>query len=112
MDNPASTLKKYSNQTAYIELKLLKVKFDISTLDRTIAFIYKDSVLRTRKTLSNIYRLMNSIDPKVYEDNVNLKSRYWIIKKTIAARLYEGYESSTDFLISYLKFLIVFQIWQ
>lgn len=103
MDNPASTLKKYSNQTAYIELKLLKVKFDISTLDRTIAFIYKDSVLRTRKTLSNIYRLMNSIDPKVYEDNVNLKSRYWIIKKTIAARLYEGYESSTDFLISYLK---------
>lgn len=103
MDNPASTLKKYSNQTAYIELKLLKVKFDISTLDRTIAFIYKDSVLRTRKTLSNIYRLMNSIDPKVYEDNVNLKYRYWIIKKTIAARLYEGYESSTDFLISYLK---------
>lgn len=104
MDNDGkATLKKYSTQVANIELKLLKVKFDISTLDRVIAFIYKDSVLRTRKTLSNIYRLMNSINPKVYEDNVNLSARYWIIKKTIGARLYEGYESSPDFLISYLK---------
>ena len=96
-------IKEYSNQVAHIELKLLKVRFDISTLDRTIAFIYKDSVLRTRKTLSNIYRLMNSINPKVYEDNPNLSARYWIIKKTIGARLYEGYESSPEFLISYLK---------
>ena len=36
-----------------VRLKPLKIKFNIITLDMVIAFIYKESVLRTRKTLNN-----------------------------------------------------------
>ena len=95
--------KKIPTDISSVKLQKLKINFDLTTLNMIIAFIYKDSVLRTRKTLSNIYRLFNSIDESGYEDNPSLKDRVWIIKKTLFARLTEGYDSSPDFLMSYLK---------
>ena len=95
--------KKMLTDVTSIKLQKLKITFDLTTLNMIIAFIYKDSVLRTRKTLSNICRLFNSIDDNGYADNPKLKDRVWIIKKTLHARLKEGYESSSDFLMSYLK---------
>lgn len=86
-----------------IKLKKLKIKFDITTLDMIIAFIYKDSVLRTRKTLTNIKKLFDNIDPLMYEDNPYLKDRVWIIQKTLYCRLVEGFESSPNFVIQYCK---------
>ncbi len=86
-----------------IKMKRLKIKFDITTLNMVIAFIYKDSVLRTRKTLSNIYKLFNALDSSIYEGNPNLEDRIWIIRRTLHARLAEGYESKSEFLMSYLK---------
>ena len=58
-----------------IKLKPLKIKFNVTTLDMIIAFIYKDSVLRTRKTLSNIFKLFNSLDMTNYVDNLELYNR-------------------------------------
>ena len=86
-----------------IKLKKLKIKFDITTLDMIIAFIYKDSVLRTRKTLTNIKKLFDNIDPLMYEDNPYLKDRVWIIQKTLYCRLVEGFESSPNFVMQYCK---------
>jgi hypothetical protein len=80
-----------------IKLKPLKIKFNVTTLDMVIAFIYKDSVLRTRKTLSNIFKLFNNLDMSNYMDNPELFNRIWIIKKTLEGKLYKSYESD-DFL--------------
>lgn len=95
--------KKMLTDVSFIKLQKLKIKFDLTTLNMIIAFIFKDSVLRTRKTLHNILRLFNSLDEEMYEKNTSLKDRVWIIKKTLEARLNHGYESNTDFLIQLLK---------
>lgn len=70
-----------------IKLEKLKIKFDITTLDMVISFIYKDSVLRTRKTLSNMYKLFCNLDDNLYKDNPELTSRIWVIRKSLYGRL-------------------------
>ena len=95
--------KKQLIDTKSIILKKLKIKFDITTLDMIIAFIYKDSVLRTRKTLSNIFKLMNNLDEGVYEDSPQLQKRIWIIRKTLYGRLVENIGTTNDILITYCK---------
>ena len=86
-----------------IRLSKLQIVFDITTLNMIIAFIYKDSVLRTRKTLNNIYKLFKSLDMDKYNDKPDLVDRVWIIIETLQARLSDGYESNPEFLISYLS---------
>ena len=87
--------------TKAIKLQKLKIKFDITTLNMSIAFIYKDSVLRTRKTLTNIYRLFESIDEHVYDDNPSLKERVWVIKQSLYARLIKGFDSNNEYVKQY-----------
>lgn len=79
-----------------IKLKPLKIKFDITTLNMIISFIYKDSVLRTRKTLSNIYKLFNNLDESIYENDQVLLARIWIIKKTLYGKLIDGFENDDN----------------
>lgn len=76
-----------------IKLKPLKIKFNVTTLDMVIAFIYKDSVLRTRKTLSNILKLFTTLDMSVYSDNPELYNRVWIITKSLDGKLNQGFEN-------------------
>ena len=42
-----------------LKMKPIKAKFDITTLDMIILFLYKESVLRTRRTLTNIKKLFD-----------------------------------------------------
>lgn len=88
-------LKNLANPSS-IQLQKLKIKFDLNTLDMVIAFLYKDSVLRTRKTLNNINRLFNNLDERVYEneETPDMKNRIWIIKKTLEFRLQEGIDDN------------------
>lgn len=79
-----------------IKMKPLKIKFDITTLNMIISFIYKDSVLRTRKTLSNIYKLFNNLDESIYEDDPTLFGRVWIIQKTLYGKLIDGFENDDN----------------
>lgn len=95
--------KKNMTDIKSLKMQKLHIKFNITTLDMIIAFIYKDSVLRTRKTLSNIYKLFNNLDESVYKDNEFMNSRVWIIKKTLYARLVEGFESNNTYIMDYLK---------
>ena len=89
-EQKASILKNLKD----IKMSKLKIKMDITTLDMIISFLYKDSVLRTRKTMNNIMKLMNSLDYRIYENDDNepyIMSRIWIIQKTLEARLIEGF---------------------
>ena len=81
----------------------IKVKFDISTLNAMIAFLYKDSVLRTRKTQSNLFKLMNHLDMSLYDDKPELLNRIWIIQKTIEYRIEDKIETNNEMLMTCLK---------
>lgn len=76
-----------------IKLSKLKIKFDVLMLNSILGFIYKDSVLRTRKTLVNIYKLFSALDMSIYEKDVELMDRVWLIKTTLEARIKEGFEN-------------------
>lgn len=76
-----------------IRMKKIKLKMDLTMLDLILAFIYKDSVLRTRKALSNTYKLFNILDMSVYEKNEEAKSRIWVIQTSLYAKIYEDFEN-------------------
>lgn len=69
----------------------IRIKLNITTLDSLISFLYKESVLRTRKTMNNIRKFVNALDYSLYEGDVELLARIWIVKKTLEARLVEGF---------------------
>lgn len=95
--------KKNIVDVSSIMLQPIKIKFDITTLDMIISFIYKDSVLRTRKTLSNLNRLFDNLDDSMYDDNPKLMARIWIIRKTLFARLVMGIDSQDEYVMQFCK---------
>ena len=90
----SSLLKEVPNINS-IKLKKVKLKMDINLLDCIIAFIYKPSVLRTRKALSNTYKLFNNLDDRVYDDFPALKARVWVIRNSLEAMLKHDLENSS-----------------
>ena len=94
-------IRKMLNNTKNINLLPIKHKFDLTTLNMIIAFLYKDSVLLTRKVQSNILKLINNLDMSLYEKNQDLQERIWIIKKTIECRLIDKIETNGDMVMSY-----------
>lgn len=85
-----------------IKMEKLKIRFDIQMLNMIIAFLIKDSTLRTRKTIQNIRKLFDAIDDEMYSDNVELESRIWIIRRIIDCILSEQFES-TEYIQMYCK---------
>lgn len=86
-----------------LKMSKLKIRMDITTLDMIIGFLYKDSVLRTRKAISNIDKLFKSIDMGIYkEDEVDILNRIWIIQNTLEAKLREGLVND-DIIRKYCK---------
>lgn len=79
-----------------LKMKPIKAKFDITTLDMIILFLYKESVLRTRRTLTNIKKLFDILDESTYVDNPALETRVWIIKKTLEGKLIDGFDNSEN----------------
>jgi hypothetical protein len=69
-----------------IKLKKIKLKMDSNMLDSILAFIYKDSVLRTRKSLNNIYKLFNMIDYTDYKKTPELDAKAWVIRRSLEAK--------------------------
>ena len=99
---PKINTKKSITSIKDIKMQPIKIRFDLATLNSILAFIYKDSVLRTRKVLSNIYKLFSSLDESMYVDNTELSSYIWVIQKTLYGRLYEDFVSN-DLLKTYCK---------
>ena len=103
MDSISKEQKDLLRNIRDIKMEKIHILFDITTLNKIIWFIYKDSVLRTRKTLNNIYKLFESLDDNLYKDKPELSDRLWVIRKSLYAKLKEGYESDPEFLISYIS---------
>ena len=95
--NEGMNYKKILN-TKNIKLIPLKIKFDITRLDMIISFLYKPSVLRTRKTLANIYKLFQNLDDELINGNPDLMARIWIINTTLRGRLEEGFENDENLM--------------
>lgn len=91
MDN--SELLKEVPNIDKIKLRKIKLKLDMAMLDCIIAFIYKKSVLRTRKALSNTEKLFSMIDDSVYMDSPELVARIWVIRKSLEAILVHELEN-------------------
>lgn len=88
------TLKiKQTNDFAKIKLKPVKVKMDIYALDSIIAFLYKDSTLKTHKVLKNFHKLFSNIDEEYYKKTPDLFARFWVIQNTLRLLIDERYES-------------------
>ena len=81
----------------------LQIRIDLTTLDMTIGFLYKESSLRTRKAINNIDKLFKSLDMTIYkETEQELLNRIWIIKNTLDARIKEGLVND-DIIVQYCK---------
>lgn len=83
-------------QLKKIEMVPLQVKFNSFTLDMTLNFIYKDSVLRTRKALTNLEKIFNNLDMELYKNEPELLNRIWVIRKSLDARLHKGFEADEN----------------
>lgn len=70
-----------------IKLKKIKLKMDLGMLNMILAFIYKETVLRTRKALNNTFKLFNNIDMSIYDGDEEAKAYIWVIKNSLIARL-------------------------
>lgn len=94
MNSSKSIILKMKHFSSKQEIKMAKLKLnmDIYLLNSVIAFIYKDSVLRTRKTLSNFSKLFDTIDDAFYEEKPEQQARIWIIRKTLHMMLVDRFE--------------------
>ena len=88
-------MKEFSSANT-IKMAKIKLNMDIYLLNSIIAFIYKESVLRTRKTLSNFSKLFDNIDLTFYEDKPEQEARIWLIRKTLDLMLKDRMEDPNN----------------
>lgn len=102
-DNRTAIRNNARKNLVNIRTSKLKIRMDITTLDMVVAFLYKQSVLRTRKALSNIDKLFKSLDLTIYkESDIDILNRIWIITTTLDGKLREGFVSD-DVVKQYCK---------
>ena len=91
MDTKSQFHANIRKKLSELRAQKLPIKIDITTLDMTIQFLYKDGALKTRKALTNIDKLFKSLDKEIYtEKEVELTNRIWIIERTLEGYLREG----------------------
>ena len=91
MDTKSQFHANIRKKLSELRASKLPIRIDITTLDMTIQFLYKEGALRTRKALTNIDKLFKSLDLTIYtEKDVELTNRIWIIEKTLDGLLREG----------------------
>lgn len=74
---------KKMNDLKTIRSTKLKIPQNTYTLDLTIAFLFKDSALKTRKVLNHFYNFYNAIDTEMHLGKNDILSRLWVIRKTL-----------------------------
>lgn len=85
-----------------MEEKKIPLKFDISMLNMIVGCLFKKSVQLNRRSLTNMKKLFDKIDPRAYEGNEKLESRFEFINKALEARLDKGFENE-DAIINYCR---------
>lgn len=84
---------KKSTNFQQLRLQKIKLKLDIFTLNSILAFIFKDSAVKTRKVLNNLHKLFNNINEEYYSDKPELRARFWVIKRSLGLMVDDRYES-------------------
>ena len=97
-----SLIKKEVPDLTKIKAAKLKIRFDVMTLNAIIGLIYKQTTLKTRKTVNNIKKLFEIVDPETYIHDVELNDRIWLIKTSVYAIITEGFTADT-LIIQYCK---------
>jgi hypothetical protein len=67
--------------------KKLPLKLDIDTLNLIISYVFSDSKVITRMSLSNIDKLFAKIDERFYETDNKLNARFQFIQRALYAKL-------------------------
>lgn len=76
------------------------MRLDISTLNALAGLAFKKSAQITRKSLTNMKKLMDMIDDKIYRTREDLNDRFDLINILLEARLVENIEND-GLLIDY-----------
>lgn len=84
---------KKSTNFQQLRLQKIKLKLDIFTLNSILAFIFKDSAVKTRKVLNNLHKLFTNINEEYYADKPELRARFWVIKRSLELLVDDKYES-------------------
>jgi replicative DNA helicase len=77
----------------HFEDRKIALKFDITMLNMLIGYLFKNSRQITRKALTNMKKLFDIIDERVYEGNEKLEARFYFIKRALKAKLELGMEN-------------------
>lgn len=72
---------------AYKKKLKLKTYFTIDELDNIILYLFSQNINITRKSLSNLKTVFESLDERIYEHEPSLAARVFYIKKILDARL-------------------------
>lgn len=95
-------INKSKFKVAVYEPKKIILKFDISMLNMLIGYLFKKSSQVTRKALTNMKKLFDIIDERIYEENEQLEARLYFINRALKARLDLGMENE-NIIINYCK---------
>lgn len=97
LDNKA--MVKENNFSGDIKVPL---KFDLSMLNMFAGYVFKKSSHVTRKSLTNMKKLFDIIDERIYVGNDNLYERIAFIRKALYARVVLNMENE-DVIINYCR---------
>lgn len=78
------------------------IKIEIGMMNAIIGYCFKKSVLINRRALSNLRKLINTIDETVYQTDDRLYARLEFIRTALEGRVDKGIESE-ELLIEYCK---------
>lgn len=101
-------LRNFKQQTRFkpsaveFERKKVPMKFDITMLNSLIGYLFKNSRQITRKSLTNMKKLFDVIDERIYDGNDKLEARFEFIQRALKAKLELGMENE-QVMINYCR---------
>lgn len=88
---------------------MIKLSLDRMHYDILCRYVLQPSSLVRMEQLSNLYKLMNMIDPSTYQNDPEKEKRVRFIFKALEARMQEGIDDR-DIILSYINGGITFKI--
>lgn len=98
----STTAKRREKELAYNPMKKIKFRFDRSILNMFIGYIYSKNKLISKMNLSNLYKLLDMTDERIYDVNRELSTRLTFAKKSLEAILMKGMVNQ-DSIISFAR---------
>lgn len=91
--NVRNTNSRFKISSRVYEPEKIALKFDLTMLNMLVGYLFKDSKQITRKALTNMKKLFDILDERVYEGNDKLNARFNFIQRALKAKLELGMEN-------------------